>query len=75
MQVCGNLRQPQWAIKVMGNLVMPIKSGGGQGKNREMKQNVILMHETVDVTIILTIIGLCLVNIIIIIVFIIIFIS
>ena len=54
---------------------MPIKSGGGQGKNREMKQNVILMHETVDFTIILTIIGLCLVNIIIIIVFIIIFIS
>ena len=45
MQVCGNLRQPQWAIKQMGNLVMPIKSGGREGKNREMKQNVILMHE------------------------------
>ena len=70
MQVCGNLRQPQWAIKQMGNLVMPIKSGGREGKNREMKQNVILMHETVDVTIILTI----MVSIIII-VFIIIFIS
>ena len=41
-----------------------------EGKNREMKQNVILMHETVDVTIILTI----MVSIIII-VFIIIFIS
>ena len=27
VQVRGNLRQPQWAIKQMGNLVMPIKSG------------------------------------------------
>ena len=48
LQVCGNLRQPQWAIKQMGNLVMllpAIKSGGREGKNREMKQNVILMHE------------------------------
>ena len=51
MQVCGNLRQPQWAIKQMGNLVMPIKSGGREGKNRKMKQNVILMHETLLTTI------------------------
>ena len=51
VQVCGNLRQPQWAIKQMGNLVMPIKSGGREGKNRKMKQNVILMHETLLTTI------------------------
>ena len=51
MQVCGNLRQPQWAIKQMGNLVMPIKSGGREGKNRKMKQNVILMHITLLTTI------------------------
>ena len=53
MQVCGNLRQPQWAIKQMGNLVMPIKSGGREGKKREMKQNVIVMHEMFDVAIII----------------------
>ena len=46
VQVRGNLRQPQWAIKQMGNLVMPIKSGGREGKNREMKQNVILIRTT-----------------------------
>ena len=45
VQVCGNLRQPQWAIKQMGNLVMPIKGWCREGKHREMKQNVILMHE------------------------------
>ena len=34
-QVRGNLRQPQWAIRQMGNLVMlvmPIKGRAGEGK-------------------------------------------